>query len=268
MNSFEPILKHLIPFALVVARLGGLFLFTPLLANQTVPRRFRALLAVMFGAAVYAGLPSSVQVSPEVSLAGLLPLVLSELLIGAVMGFIAGLPVIAMDMAGVIIGHQMGMGLGRVYNPDLGADTDSLGQILMYVALASYVALNGLDAMFMALLQTFGKVPIGEFASGDGVPIEALVGVITSGTELALRVSAPVLCIIFLLMIALGLIGKTMPQINIMSVGFTFKMFLGIAILAAAMGIIQQVTSEEIERVLGMIVEWGRTMGPPTGGEM
>jgi flagellar biosynthetic protein FliR len=135
----------------------------------------------------------------------------------------------------------------------------------MYVALGSYVALNGLDAMFMALLYTFAKVPIGEFAPGQagvGVPIDAIVGVLTSGTELALRVSAPVLCIIFLLMIALGLIGKTMPQINIMSVGFTFKMFFGIAVLAGAMGIIQQVTSEEIERVLSMIVDWGRNMGP------
>src|SRR6266436_2440996 len=99
MISIEPILNHLIPFALVVARLGGLFMFTPLLANQTLPRRFRALLAVMFSAAVYAGLPRSVQVAPDISLAGLVPLVLSELVIGAVMGFIAGLPIVSMDMA-------------------------------------------------------------------------------------------------------------------------------------------------------------------------
>jgi flagellar biosynthetic protein FliR len=215
----------------------------------------------MFSAAVYAGLPRTVQVAPEISLAGLVPLVLSEMIIGAAMGFIAGLPIVSMDMAGVIMGHQMGMGLGRVYNPDLGADTDSLGQILTYVGLATFVALNGLDAMFLALIYTFAKVPIGTFAGGEGVPIDAMVGVLTSGTELALRVSAPILCIIFLLMIALGLIGKTMPQINIMSVGFTVKMFFGIAVLAGAMGIIQQVTAEEIERVLGSIVEWGRTMG-------
>lgn len=263
--NIEPLLNHLVPFALVVARLGGLFVFTPLLSNTGLPRKFRALLAVMFGAAVYGGLPGAMQVSPEVSVAGLAPLVVSEFMIGLIMGFLAGLPILGLDMAGTIMGHQMGMGLGRVYNPDFGGDSDSLGQILMYTALAVFVAVNGLDAVFLALVYTFGRVPIGAMSSG-GVPLESIVGVLSSGTELALRVSAPIMCIIFLIMIALGLIGKTMPQINIMSVGFTFKMFFGLAVLAASMATIQQVTKEEIENVLGMIVEWGRTMGPGISG--
>ncbi len=258
--NIEPLLNHLVPFALVAARLGGLFIFTPLLSNKGLPRKFRALLAVMFAAAVYPGLPSSVQTNPDISIASLAPMVVSELLIGMIMGFIAGLPMIALDMAGTIMGHQMGMGLGRVYNPDLGGDSDSLGQILMYTGLAGFVALNGVDAVFLALMYTFGKVPIGAFGAG-GIPLDAIVGVLTSGTELGLRVSAPILCIIFLLIIALGLIGKTMPQINIMSVGFTFKMFFGLAVLAASMATIQHVTIDEVERVLGMVVEWGRTMG-------
>ncbi len=266
--NIEPLLNHLVPFALVVARLGGLFLFTPILANKGMPRKFRALLAVMFGAAVYPGLPSSAQTNLDITLAGLVPLILSETLIGMIMGFIAGLPLISLDMAGTIMGHQMGMGLGRVYNPDLGGDSDSLGQILMYTGLAGFVAMNGVDAVFLALMYTFGRVPIGSFGGGGagGVPLDAIVGVLTSGTELGLRIAAPILCIIFLLIIALGLIGKTMPQINIMSVGFTFKMFFGLAVLAASMVTIQHVTQDEVERVLGMVVEWGRTMGAVPGG--
>lgn len=263
--NIEPLLNHLVPFALVVARLGGLFIFTPLLSNRGLPRKFRALIAVMFSAAVYGGLPAAVQVSPDVDLASLAPLVVTELLIGLIMGFIAGLPIVSLDMAGTIMGHQMGMGLGRVYNPDLGGDSDSLGQVLMYTGLAVFVALNGLDAVFMALIYTFARVPIGQMGSG-GIPLESIVGVLTSGTELALRISAPIMCIIFLIIIALGLIGKTMPQINIMSVGFTFKMFFGLAVLAASMTTIQQVTKEEIEHVLGMIVQWGQTMGPAGPG--
>ena len=264
MPSFEPLLNHLIPFSLVAARLAGLFVFTPLLANQSLPKRFRALLAVMFAAAVYPGLPAASQVSPEISLPGLVPLLMSETLIGLTMGFIAALPIYSLDMAGVLMGHQMGMGLGRVYNPDLGADTDSLGQVLMYVGLATFVAMGGLDAMFLAVVHTFGKVPIGALAaaSASAAPLDSIIGILTSGTELALRISAPVMCIIFLLMIALGLLGKTMPQINVMSVGFTFKLFFGLAMLAASMAVIQQVSSDEIERVLDLILHWGRTMTP------
>lgn len=269
MINFEPFLQHLVPFSLVVARLAGLFVFTPLLANRMVPRKFRALLAVMFAAAVYPGLPGEWHAAPMVDLSGLVPLLLGETLIGLVMGFIAGLPIVSLDMAGVITGHQMGLGLGRVYNPDLGEDTDSLGQLLMYVGLSGYVAVGGLDAMFLALVFSFHRVPVGGLSAPDAVPIDAIVGVLTSGTELALRVAAPVLCIIFALMIAIGLLGKTMPQINIMSVGFTLKIFMGLGLLAISMAAIQQVSSEEIERVLSMIVEWGRTMtpgGPPAAG--
>ncbi len=260
MISFEPFIHHVVPFSLVVARLSGLFIFTPLLANQTLPKRFRALLAVMFSAAVYPALPAAMHASTAVTLPEMVPLLLGETLIGMTMGFIAGLPIISLDMAGVITGHQMGMGLGRVYNPDIGADTDSIGQTLMYVGLASFVALGGLDAMFMALVFTFDKVPMGGFMNSGGIPLDAMVGVLTSGTELALRVSAPVLCAVFVIMIAVGLLGKTIPQINVMSVGFTFKLFVGIAILALSMAAIQQVSSEEIERVLNMVVQWGRTM--------
>jgi flagellar biosynthetic protein FliR len=263
MLSLDPFINHLVPFFLVVTRLGGLFIFTPLLANQTLPRRFRVMLAVMFSAAVYPGLPAAMQTQPDVSIPGLIPLFLAELLIGAAMGFIAGLPIISLDMAGVIMGHQMGMGLGRVYNPDLGADTDSIGQVLMYVALASYLALGGLDAMFLALVYTFAKVPVGAMTADGAVPLDAIVGVLTSGTELGLRVAAPVLCIVLLLMIGIGLLGKTMPQINVLSVGFTLKLFLGLGMLAASMATIQQVSAEEVERVVGWVVQWGKDLSPP-----
>ncbi|MBX3377182.1 MAG: flagellar biosynthetic protein FliR [Phycisphaeraceae bacterium] len=272
MLSLEPFAQHLVPFSLVVARLAGLFFFTPLLANRTLPRRFRALLAVMFAAAVYPALPGGMHESPPVSLVDLGPMLLAETLIGVVMGFIAGLPIISLDMAGVIAGHQMGMGLGRVYNPDLGEDTDSIGQVLMYIGLATFVALGGLDAVFLALVFTFERVPIGAMsgAAGQGTlagaPIESIIGILTSGTELALRVAAPVLCGVFVVMIAIGLLGKTMPQINIMSVGFTIKLFMGLAVLALAMAAIQQVSSEEIERVLRLIVHWGQAMTPAEAG--
>jgi flagellar biosynthetic protein FliR len=106
---------------------------------------------------------------------------------------------------------------------------------------------------------TFKSVPVGAFAI-DRVPLDAVVGVVASGVELAMRVAAPVLSIVFLLMIALGFVMKTMPQINVMSVGFTVKILFGIAMLAASLAAMQQAGAEEIERVLRLVVEWGRTL--------
>jgi flagellar biosynthesis protein FliR len=176
-----------------------------------------------------------------------------------VIGFLAGLPVLALDMAGYLMGHQMGMGLARVYNPDMGSDTDVFGQLLMYMGLGVFVAIGGLDAAYLALVSTFQNVPVGAFAL-DRAPLEAVVGVISSGFELALRVAAPILGLIFLLMITMGFVTKTMPQINVMSVGFTLKMLGGIAMLMASLAAMQHATAAEIERVMQMVVDWGRTL--------
>ena len=260
MLTVEPLLKHLVPFMLVAARLAGLLVFTPLLANRSLPRRFRVMIAVMLAAVVYPVLPGTLQTEPRVDLAGLAPLVVTELMIGLTIGFLAGLPVIAMDMAGFLIGHQMGMNLARVYNPEAGADTDVFGQVLMYVAIATFLTLGGLEAAFMTLVSTFWNVPIGGFAI-DAAPLDLIVGVVASGVELAIRVAAPLLCIIFLLLIAMGFVMKTMPQVNVMTVGFTVKILFGIGMLAVSLVAMQQATADEIDRVLRQIVGWSRSLG-------
>lgn len=259
MPAYELLLAHVVPFMLVVARMAGLFVFTPLLSNRAVPRRFRVMIAVMLAAAIYPVLPSHMQVEPAIDLAGIAPMVLSELLIGVTIGFLAGLPVVAMDMSGFMIGHQMGMNLARVYNPDAGTETDVFGQVLMYVGLATFLALGGLEAAFVTLVSTFRNVPIGGLAI-DRAPVQLVVGVISSGVELAVRVAAPVICIIFLLLIAMGFVMKTMPQVNVMSVGFTIKILFGIGMLAASLVAMQHATSDEIDRVLRIVVEWGRSL--------
>lgn len=259
MPTAYPLMSHVVPFVLVIFRLAGLLVFTPLLANRTLPRRFRVMLAVMLGAAVYPVLPTALQVEPNIDLVGLIPMALSEMLIGVVIGFLAGLPILALDMSGFLMGHQMGMSLARVYSPDTGTDSDVFGQVLMYLGLATFVALGGLEVAFMTLVGTFKSVPIGAFAPGR-VPLDAIVGVVTSGVELAMRVAAPVLSIVFMLLIAMGFVMKTMPQINVMSVGFTVKILFGLAMLVASLTAMQQASADEIERVLRMVVEWGRSL--------
>jgi flagellar biosynthesis protein FliR len=255
MPAFEHILPHFVPFLLVAFRLAGLFVFTPVLANRLLPRTFRVMLVVMLAAALYPMLPGGVQVPPDVGLVDLAPLVIRELLIGLIIGFIAAMPIHALDLSGHIISHQIGLGLARVYNPDLQSDTDTTGQLVMYLGLAAFVGVGGLEVLFLSLADTFRNVPVGGLGV-DQLPLDLLVGLIASGFELAVRVAAPVLCIIFLLMIAMGFVSKTMPQINIMSVGFTIKILAGLGMLAASLGAMQHATGDEVQRVLRLAVGW------------
>lgn len=259
MIAVESMLGQVVPFLLVVCRVSGLMLLSPLLTSRAMPRRYRAMLAVMLGAALFAGLPASARVAPGTDVFTLLPLVVSELLIGGAMGFIASIPVLSLDMAGYLMGHQMGLGLARVYSPEMGTDADVMGQMLMFIGLAAFVAMGGLETLFVTLASTFERVPIGAFGV-DRLAVEPVVGVVAGGFELALRVAAPVMCIILLLMIALGAVMKSMPQVNVMSVGFTIKILCGIAVLAASLVAIHETAWDEVRRVSGMVMEWGRSV--------
>ena len=260
MPAMELILKHVLPFCLVAVRLLGLFVGAPLLSGVSVPMQIKALLAIALSICVYPSLPSSIQVEPDLNLVGLVGLVAGETLIGFSMGLIAGVPLLFLESAGVIAGQEMGLGIGRVYNPDSDTEVDILGQLLTYLGTGAFLAVGGLDVLFVAISRTFGRIPAGGLKLTQA-PLEGLIGVVTSGTELALRVAAPVTGVIVLLVIIFGVIGKTMPQINIMNVGFTVKVFAGVAMLALAPASIAAVAGDEISAALRHVINWTDGLG-------
>jgi flagellar biosynthesis protein FliR len=257
--NLNPLLAHVLPCTLVVFRLAGVFMMAPLLTNTMLPRRYKALLVMMLGAAVYPIVQPSVAMvtPPNLDVFGLVPLIASEALIGLAIGAIAAIPLLSMEMAGVIMGQSMGLGLAKVYNPDADFEADVLGQFLYYIGATIFVALGGLERLFGGIIESFRNVPLGGFAVSRA-PLDLLTGTLASGFELAMRVSAPVVGIVMMIVVVFGTIGKTMPQLNVMSVGFAIKSIAGIAITAAAIYTIQGAVGDEISSVLSNVTRWLR----------
>lgn len=292
MTNLEPILSHVTPFLMVLFRLSGLLLFAPALSSPLIPARVRALLVGMFALALYPTIPASQQVPIDLDWMSLGIAVVGETLIGLVIGLLAALPMYAVQLGGLVMGQQMGLGLANVYNPALDIEGDVVGQFLLYLALAIFLQIGGLDAAFLAVAKTFANVPIGAillapppvvpdpsllgttadiaatgqvaapsaFSSISFSALDLLSGVIASGFELALRISAPVLCIILLETIATAFIMKTMPQLNIMSIGFATKVVLALLGLVLAFRAIAHVTHDDVEQSMSRMVEWAESL--------
>jgi flagellar biosynthetic protein FliR len=254
MNGLESILEHTIPFMLVVTRLTGIFVYTPLLRSTSVPVVYRALLAFMFALAVFPFTPP-VASGIAVDLVELVPLLFSELLIGAAMGLIVGLPLIALEMGGFVIGYQIGLAMAESFNPELDTNGSVIGQLLFYLGLFIFIGVGGLETLFMTLADSFHTVPLGMFTAGDA-PLDIIVGVLASGFEIAIRVASPIMAVVSLLYVAMGFIMKTMPQMNIMSIGFAAQIVAGIVTVLIMISAISQVATEEIERTLQLLVDW------------
>jgi flagellar biosynthetic protein FliR len=136
--------------------------------------------------------------------------------------------------------------------------------LLLYTAMAAFMALGGLEAAFLAVARGFEHMPPGAMAAGGvggmGGGAESALGravaLLHSGFELALRVAAPVLCILMLETLAAGLVMKTMPQLNILSIGFAVKIVLGFMALTAAVYAVGEAVGEGVQGGLRAVLMW------------
>ena len=226
--TIEPLIHHLVPFTLVAFRIAGLFIAAPMISSPMIPARVKVLAALALAGCVYPLTPAWPLDPKSVSILELAPMVVGEALIGYVI-----------------------------------AESDVLSQMLMFTIFAGYLAGGGLESIFAAIVGTFERVGPGGIGFSDA-PLAVVLGVFASGLEVAMRLSLPIVAAILLLVVVFAVIAKTMPAINIMSVGFTVKVLAGLLVLTLAMPVIARVGGEEIADVMSTIHEWSQTLA--TGG--
>jgi flagellar biosynthesis protein FliR len=258
--DLTPILEHAAPWSLVFARILGLFLFAPVLLASAVPAPFKGLLAAMFATAAYAIVPPSFRAAPlGFDLPTYAPLLFTEILIGVSIGLLLQLPFMAIEVFGQLVGFQMGLSIAQSFNPSLGSDINSVGSLAFYMGLYAFVMLGGVDAIMLALLKTFEGVPAGGFALSQA-PLELFVAVLDAAIDVAISVAAPVLGGSVVLMLALGFVMKTMPQLNIMGEGFALKIVAGFVLLVFSIFAIDRAISGHAVAALSEVVAWAESL--------
>ena len=250
-GSLEPLLPHLPAFMLVFFRLTGIFIFGPVFGSSVLPMRVKVLLALVLAFCVYPIIPPQVPV--HLSVAGLAVAVGTEILIGLIIGYGASLPLVAMQVGGLMMGHQLGLGLAQVFNPEFNEQSEVLSQFLFLVALTAFLLMNGHHAMLMALVNSFQSVPLGGYLP-DGGLVYTITGLLTATFDLGLRVAAPLLCLVFLETIAMGFVARTVPQLNILSLGFPLRILLGMFLVVGAVAMMFQSVGDMINHTIHVLL--------------
>ncbi len=267
MLSLEALLPHLPAWLLVLFRIGGIFIFAPMFGSTTIPMRVKVMMALLLSLCVYPVLldtdrPAAALIEPIIdsglSMWVLGPAIFMELSIGFVIGYGATLPLTGMQLAGRMIDQQLGMGLAGVFNPELDAQSGIVGEVYFMLALAIFILLDGHRVALMILVGTFDTIPPGGFAF-DGHLLNMIVALLGTMFELAMRVAAPLLCIIFLQTVAMGFIARTVPQLNILSIGFPVRILVGVLLLTAAVALEVEVLIETMRWMLSGMGEFFET---------
>ena len=277
MISLGPVLDHLPAWLMVLFRLTGIFLLAPMFGSSAIPRMVKVVMVVGLSLCVYPMLLGKGQVSTAsleglihggMSLWSLAAAVATELLLGYVVGYCASLPLIGMQLGGQIMDQQMGVSAGGVFNPELDAELGVAGQVLFMSGLTIFLIIGGHHVVLLTLVGSFEVIPIGMFAPIAGLPIEPgqpvglglsvdlALGLLTVAFEMALKIAAPMLCILFLLRVAMGFIGRTVPQMNILSVGFIFYIVVGLVVWIVGIGtglkVFRDTTSDSLQQIMSI----------------
>ena len=163
-----------------------------------------------------------------------------EMAFGLAMGMVMSFVFIAVQWAGEIIGQQMGFNLSEVFDPSFGSQGSLIGDAYFMLTLVVFLLVGGHRAMLQGVYASFQILPL--LSPGVDEPLlHMMAALFMSATVLAIQLAAPMLVATLVVDLVLGLIGKSMPAMNVMSMGLTLRTVVGIIVVFVGMGLTVQV---------------------------
>jgi flagellar biosynthetic protein FliR len=216
----------------VLARIGAALAVAPPFAHVAVPRRVRAVLAI----ALSIGLSPTVSTADPQSAGAIALAIGGEVLIGLALGLAISLVFTAAAWAGEIVSHQLGLNLPEAYDPRGGSEGTPLGQAYWLLTAVVFLAANGHHALIRALSASFDTVPALSAIDSHAAAM-MFTGLLHSATVLAIQLAAPVFVATLIADVAVGLAGRTIPQLGVMTAGLTFRAVAGLIVLSAGVAV-------------------------------
>ncbi len=223
-------------FLLLLIRTSTMLVSAPLLSHRGIPAMTKVGLAV-FLALVLVPINHGNLPDPPQHLGHVADAVLREAFLGVVLGLGMNLVFLSLQMAGRIIGVQMGFGLGGVIDPITGVDSGIFDQFYLLLVTLVFFATNGHYVVITALAETVRAIPLGSFDpfAASVMRPEVLAGFAIGLMVTAIRVALPIMAALFLVDLGLGFVAKTAPQIQVLIVALPLKIGVGMLVLLAAL---------------------------------
>lgn len=241
-------------FGLFAVRTSVLVMAAPLFGVTTSFSGAKIGLIAVLSLALYASVGAPVE--RELAPFEWAVLAVREALIGFSLAFVMQCVLLAVRVAGEMVGHDMGFNMGALVDPETGVSSPLITQFYEGLFLVGLLAVDGHHLVIRALADSFVQAPIGVFASTQslvGVAQTMVVEMFNAGIVFAL----PVLVLMTLVSLLVALIARAVPQINIMDVGFTLRILVGLVamytfapLLAPAMERLHGALAAGLERVL------------------
>jgi len=219
--AMESLLRNFDAFLLAFLRITAFLLFAPVFNSRVLPTMARLGFAFFLTVILFYAGGLFVKL-PPLSLWTFVIYALREFLVGLIMGFYISLIFSAFQLAGTIYGYQMGFGIISILDPEAMRSVSLTGQFKYLLAIMLFFSTNSHHSLIMALFNSFNLLSVGVINLKGGL-IKELFSMLTGTFVIALQIALPIMAILLIIDISLGIIGRTIPQLNVFIIGFPLK---------------------------------------------
>jgi len=212
-------------FFLILLRVGVIVAMIPILGDRTTPARVKAGLAILITFLVLPFVERPATAAGDLFSFGLS--MAGEALIGILLGFAARLVFAGIQMAGQLIGFQMGFSIVNIIDPVTSGQVSIIAEFQYMLAGLLFLAVDGHHVMIQAVSESYRVLPVSGFHVTGGL-VQNLVALSRDMFIVAVKISAPVVAALLFANVGLGLVARTVPQINVFIVGFPLQIAIGL----------------------------------------
>jgi flagellar biosynthesis protein FliR len=242
-------------------RMHSMFMVAPVFGSDLVPFRTKTMLAFLTSVIVFPMVMNAApyKISGDMGIYALM--VLREVMIGLFIGFLSSIIFSAFQMAGQYFAVQIGFGFTEVMDPLAQVSIPVVGQLKNMIGILVFLFINGHHFLLSAICKSYTLAPFFPFNEpGMGFLLKS-IAITTSGMfVVALKIALPIVATAFLISIAMGMLSKAAPQMNIMMLGFPFQIIIAFSMLAFLSPLVMRIMKVSFERtfkfISDILVHW------------
>lgn len=235
---------------LVFVRMSSLFVVSPVFGRRELPAYLKIGLA-FFCSYILIPLLGDVQVE-YTNLLTFLVIIAKEFLVGVIIGYVSFLVFSALYIAGQIIDMQIGFGMVNVLDPTMNTQVPLTGNFIYIMTTLFFLVIDGHHILLSALYKSYSILPINGFAFTEAM-VNNITTIFSDIFVLGFKISMPVLAAVLLSEVALGILSKTVPQMNVFVVGIPFKIGIGLLTLYIMLPTFVSIMTATFDRMYGYI---------------
>jgi flagellar biosynthetic protein FliR len=222
---------------MVFVRLGALLAIFPLFSSHNFPVQVRLALGALVASLVAPTLPPAP--FHGLSVWEIVGRMIGEVGIGLVLGFVSRMVFYAIDFAGGIISTEIGLTFSPNLNPFSNTQVDSPGLTLYFLAAMLLLTLDMHHWLLVAFQRSYAVLPVGHAHLSEALLADVL-GRTSQIFVLAVQLSAPIIAVSFIISLVFSVLGRAVPQMNVFSESFSFRILVGLAVFGLSLNLMAQ----------------------------